>query len=217
MPNPDTLSEANLIEKLRGAYQPGTIASSDGFRLEDGAGWKCAAVLLPLIRAGEAWHLVFTRRTESVEHHKGQVSFPGGGCEIDEATPEQTALREAQEEIGLEPGDLRVLGRLNDVLTITRYRVTPVVGVMRWPYPLRPNPAEVSRVFTMPLAWLSDPQNWQERPFTPQNVVRPVPVVTYSPYDNETLWGISARITLNFLSVLEGGAEQDLPLTGRMS
>ena len=217
MPNPDTLSEANLIEKLRSAYQPGTIASSDGFRLEDGGGWKCAAVLLPLIRAGEAWHLVFTRRTESVEHHKGQVSFPGGGCELDEATPEQTALREAQEEIGLEPGDLRVLGRLNDVLTITRYRVTPVVGVMRWPYPLRPNPAEVSRVFTIPLAWLADPQNWQERPFTPQNVVRPVPVVTYSPYDNETLWGISARITLNFLSVLGGGAEQDLPLTGRMS
>ncbi len=67
-------------------------------------------------------------------------------------------MREAWEEIGLEPEDVRLLGRMNDYITITRYRVTPVVGVMPWPYPLRPEPAEVERIFTIPLAWLAEPR-----------------------------------------------------------
>ncbi len=153
------LTEASISKSLRLSYREGAIASTDGTReMYAGMQLVCAAVLLPLVWWKEGWHLVFTRRTEVVENHKGQVSFPGGGCEVGESTPEQTALREAGEEIGLDPADVRLLGKLNEVLTITRYRVTPVVGVMPWPYAIRPEPAEVERVFTIPLDWLADPR-----------------------------------------------------------
>jgi len=85
------------------------------------------------LRQDGEWHLLFTRRSDSVENHKGQVSFPGGACDGGETTPEETALREAQEEIGIEPRQVRVLGRLNSMLTITSFMVTPVVGVIpKW-------------------------------------------------------------------------------------
>ena len=197
------LAEQTIIRKLKEAYRPGTVASTDGYaRMYAGVELKCAAVLLPLACWQDEWHLLFTRRTETVEHHKGQVSFPGGGCDTDEQTPEATALREAWEEIGLAPGDVRLLGRLNEVLTITRFRVTPVVGVIPYPYEFRPEPAEVGRVFTIPLAWLAQRENWDEQLLGPAGAPRPFPVITYHPYDGETLWGASARITHNFLGVL---------------
>jgi 8-oxo-dGTP pyrophosphatase MutT (NUDIX family) len=200
---PPDLTEAYISERLKAAYHPGVIASADGTAdLYAGLEMKCAAVLVPLAWWKNEWHLVFTRRTEAVEHHKGQVSFPGGACDLGESTPEQTALREAEEEIGLKPGDVRILGRLNDVYTITRYRVTPVAGVMPWPYPLQPEPAEVERVFTIPLAWLSERGNWEERPIKPPGLPRSFPVIYYHPFNGETLWGASAKMTHNFLSVL---------------
>ena len=206
MPNsdcPTDLTEATITERLRRAYQPGVIASTDGYaEMYENVRLKCAAVLIPLAWWKDEWHLVFTRRTEGVEHHKGQVSFPGGGCDLDETTPEETALREAREEIGLKPEDVRLLGRLNDVMTITGYRVTLVVGVMPWPYEVRLEPAEVGRVFTIPLLWLAEQKNWEEQPITPDGTPPPFPVVKYHEYDGETLWGASARMTLNFLSVL---------------
>lgn len=206
MPNsdcPTDLTEATITERLRRAYQPGVIASTDGYaEMYENVRLKCAAVLIPLAWWKDEWHLVFTRRTEGVEHHKGQVSFPGGGCDLDETTPEETALREAREEIGLKPEDVRLLGRLNDVVTITGYRVTLVVGVMPWPYEVRLEPAEVGRVFTIPLLWLAEQKNWEEQPITPDGTPPPFPVVKYHEYDGETLWGASARMTLNFLSVL---------------
>jgi 8-oxo-dGTP pyrophosphatase MutT (NUDIX family) len=203
MINLPDLTEGYISQRLIESYQPGEIASTDGYiEMYAGAQLKCAAVLIPLVWWKNEWDLVFTRRTQVVEHHKGQVSFPGGGCNQDESTPEQTALREAEEEIGLKLGDVRLLGRLNEVLTITRYRVMPVVGVMPWPYEVRSEPAEVERVFTIPLLWLADPANWGEQSVTLDGFLRPFPVITYHPYDGETLWGASARMTHNFLSVL---------------
>ena len=201
----NTLTEESIIQQLKKAYQPGVVASIDGEAemFKEGT-LKCAAVLLPLIWWQDEWQLVFTRRTDTVEHHKGQVSFPGGGCDLGESTPDETALREAWEEIGLLPEDVRLLGRMNDVITITRYRITPVVGVMPWPYEVRLEKAEVARVFTIPLLWLADRPNWSERPFTLNGITRPIPVVNYHPYDGEILWGISARITQNFLGILMG-------------
>jgi 8-oxo-dGTP pyrophosphatase MutT (NUDIX family) len=200
--SPD-LTEATIAEHLRNAYLQGVIASTDGYaEMYAGAQLKCAAVLIPLAWWKREWHLVFTRRTEAVEHHKGQVSFPGGGCDVGESNPEQTALREAEEEIGLKPQHVRLLGRLNEVLTITHYRVTPVVGVMPWPYELQPEPAEVERIFTIPLLWLSQRENWEEQPVTLTGAPRPLLVVSYHSYDGEILWGASARITHHLLSVL---------------
>ncbi|MEW6093912.1 MAG: CoA pyrophosphatase [Chloroflexota bacterium] len=197
------LTESEISARLQSAYRPGVIASVDGYaEMYAGVALTCAAVLIPLAWHEDEWHLAFTRRTEAVEHHKGQVSFPGGACDDGETTPEATALREAEEEIGLHPADVRLLGRLNEMVTITRYRVTPVVGVMPWPYPLRPAADEVARVFTIPLLWLADRRNLEEFPFTPDGASRPFPVVTYHEYDGEVLWGASARMTQNLLSVL---------------
>jgi 8-oxo-dGTP pyrophosphatase MutT (NUDIX family) len=197
------LTEEEIVKQLHSAYQPGLVASRDGYAdmYKDDI-MKCAAVLVPLVCWKDEWHLVLTRRTETVEHHKGQVSFPGGGCEQGESTPEMTALREAREEIGLNPEDVRLLGRMNDVITITRYRVTPVVGVIPWPYQVRLEPAEVERLFTIPLLWLSDRSNWDEQPVEVDGIIRPFPVIRYQPYDGEILWGISARITHHFLTLL---------------
>jgi 8-oxo-dGTP pyrophosphatase MutT (NUDIX family) len=204
------ITEAEISACLQRAYFPDIIASTDGYaEMYENVVLKCAAVLIPLAWYKDEWQLVFTRRTDTVEHHKGQVSFPGGGCDADESTPEATALREAGEEIGLEPFDVRLLGRLNDVITITRYRVTPVVGVMPWPYRVRPEPGEVARVFTIPLLWLADRRNWVEQPVTPSGAPRPFPVVLYHEYDGEVLWGASARMMLNFLSVL--GLQKEQP------
>jgi 8-oxo-dGTP pyrophosphatase MutT (NUDIX family) len=197
------ITEAIITERLRLTYRQGEVASTDGYaEMFANVEMKCAAVLLPMVWWKNEWHLVFTRRTKSVEQHKGQVSFPGGGCEVGETTPEQTALREAEEEIGLKPGDTRLLGRLNEVHTITYYRITPVVGIIPWPYEVKPEPAEVERVFTIPLSWLAHRQNYEEQQIQLPGDPRLIPVITYHPYDGETLWGISARITCNFLSVL---------------
>lgn len=197
------LTEAEISDRLRRAYRPGAVASTDGYaELYAGVPLTCAAVLIPLAWRGEEWHLVFTRRADTVEHHKGQVSFPGGACNEDETSPEATALREAEEEIGLSPADVRLLGRLNDVVTITRYRVTPVVGVIPWPYSFQLAPREVARVFTIPLLWVADQRNWYQQSLTFNNAPRPFPAVIYHKYDGEVLWGASARMVLNFLSVL---------------
>ena len=197
------LSEEQIRLRLAEAYTPGVLASTDGYAdLLSGMDLKCAAVLILFTRQEGAWSIVFTRRTDQVEHHKGQVSFPGGACDAGEASPEQTALREAEEEIGLKRSDVRLLGRLNDVATITGYRVTPVVGVMPQDYLLTPAPQEVERIFTIPLTWLAEAQNREERSFTPGGEQRPFPVVVYHAYDGEVLWGASARILLNLLEVL---------------
>jgi 8-oxo-dGTP pyrophosphatase MutT (NUDIX family) len=197
------LSVETIIERLARAYHPGSIASMDGTPEQyQGVELRAAAVLVPLLLDEGRWQLLFTRRTQEVETHKGQTSFPGGGCDPSDASPEATALREAWEEIGLQPEHVRLLGLLNEVISISRYRITPVVGLLPWPYPLVPAPAEVARVFTLPLEWLAERENWSEQPFTPAGQRRPVRVITYRPYDGEVLWGITARLTHHFLAVL---------------
>jgi 8-oxo-dGTP pyrophosphatase MutT (NUDIX family) len=159
---------------------------------------KCAAVLVPLAFSGGEWHLLFTRRTDRVQSHKGQVSFPGGACDEGETTPEQTALREAEEEIGMRREDVTVLGRLSQLITITSYRVTPVAGVIPFPYAFKVAGVEVARVFTIPLLWLSDPNNYWE--FFLRDSERSL--ITYHPFDGELLWGATARMTVTFLKTI---------------
>ena len=185
---------AHLQQAQGSAFTDGyaeTNVQSDSF--------KCAAVLMPLLWNDGEWHLLFTRRTEHVESHKGQVSFPGGARDKGEKTPEETALREAEEEIGIQPRDVRVLGRLTSMDTISFYRITPVVGVIPWPTVFRPAHEEVARVFTMPLKWLAEKSNRWEF-----NLLgRDHSIVFYHPYDGELLWGATARMTVDFLQVLQ--------------
>ncbi len=161
-----------------------------------------AAVLIPFLKKDGEWHLLFTRRNANLPEHSGQVAFPGGRSDPGDTGPEQTALREAHEEIGLAPSDVRLLGRLREFITITNYRVTPIVGVISWPYPFRLETDEVSRVFTIPLYWLADPGNWEERKRALPTPSSYISVIYYHPYDGELLWGASARFTLTLLEVL---------------
>jgi 8-oxo-dGTP pyrophosphatase MutT (NUDIX family) len=133
-----------------------------------------------------------------VEHHKGQVSFPGGATDPDDDSPEATALREAYEEIGIQPVDVRILGRIGEMTTISNFVVTPVVGVVPWPYGFTVHTVEVARVFTLPLAWLATRENWMEF----QRVETGHSIISYFPYDSELLWGATARMTVNFVKAL---------------
>src|SRR5215212_2285383 len=196
---PITFTENHISQRLQEAIAGDP--ASDGFSeidLTEETRLKCAAVLIPLVWQDEEWHLLYTRRTDTVESHKGQVSFPGGACDEGETTPEQTALREAEEEIGLTPNDIKVLGKLSTLITITYFRVTPVIGVVKWPAVFRVGEHEVARIFTITLAWLANPLNrWQfEIPGTGRLLI------AYHPYDGELLWGATARMTLDFLTVL---------------
>lgn len=161
-----------------------------------------AAVLVPLYREGGQWHVLYTRRTESVEAHPGQVSFPGGRVEAEDAGPPQTALREAEEEVGLRPADVRVLGVLDSLLTVTQYLVSPVVAAMPWPYALALNEREVSSVFGVPLSWLMDPANLEARPRLPSSPGRHPTVYYFQPYQGEVIWGVTARITVQLLDAI---------------
>jgi len=162
-----------------------------------------AAVLIPMLRHENDWQLLFILRTvKDNDMHSGQVAFPGGRLDSVEETPEQGALREAKEEIGLNGRGVRLLGRLEDFVTISNYRVTPVVATIPWPSELKPQLDEVQRTFTIPLSWLADPANREERERVAPDG-QTLKVVYFKEYDKELLWGVTARITLNFLQALK--------------
>jgi len=194
------LSEEHIFQKLLNAQL--NALDSDGYAeipVKPDTVLRGAAVLVPLTLYENEWHILYTRRTDKVESHKGQVSFPGGASDDGETTPEQTALREAEEEIGLRPADVKLLGRLSQLITVSSFRVSPIVGVIPWPYAFRVAGVEVARVFTIPLAWLADRNNYWE--FSLRESDRSL--IAYHPFDGELLWGATARMTVNFLKTLE--------------
>jgi 8-oxo-dGTP pyrophosphatase MutT (NUDIX family) len=194
------LTQDQIVQKLFAAEQ--VRPDSDGYAeipIRPDTLLRCAAVLVPLTLYQDEWHVLYTRRTDRVESHKGQVSFPGGACDDGETSPEQTALREAEEEIGIRPTDVMVLGRLSQLITISSFRVTPIVGVIPWPYAFKVAGFEVARVFTIPLLWLANKNNYWE--FTLRDSDRSL--IAYHPFDGELLWGATARMTVTFLKTLE--------------
>ena len=124
-----------------------------------------AAVLMPFLRIDDAWHLLFIRRaTFEGDRHSGQVAFAGGKREQQDEDLEQTALRESEEELGINPEVVDVLGHINHHHTVSRFQVRPYVGVMEWPYELTLDEVEVARAFTIPLGWLADETTGQGLP-----------------------------------------------------
>ena len=153
-----------------------------------------AAVLVPIIAHREGLTVLFTRRTVHLKAHSGQVSFPGGRAEPDDATPEVTALREAEEEIGLARSRVEVIGRLPEYLTRTGFRVTPVIGVIQPPLEVVPDAREVDEVFEVPLAFLMDAKN--HRRATRELAGRAVAFYVIE-HEGRTIWGATAGMLVN--------------------
>jgi 8-oxo-dGTP pyrophosphatase MutT (NUDIX family) len=163
---------------------------------------KKAAILIPIVCVNGHWSLLFTRRAETLRNHRGQVSFPGGGMDNQDKSPEETALREAHEEIGLEYSDVQIIGNMPDFITISDFLVTPVVCYINWPVPLEISTDEVVRVFTIPIDWLRNTDNWEER-LVFQTNGSSGKVIYFNLFDDELLWGISAKITIDLLKILD--------------
>ncbi len=160
-------------------------------------GARRAAVLVPLyLRDGQLW-IVFTRRTESVEQHRGQISFPGGGEEPGDPTLFHTALRESEEELGIRPADVLPLGRLSPLMTVTNFYVEPFVAAIPQPYLFTPAEAEIAEVIEAPIPALLDPAILEKRPFPG----REQPVLFYR-YEPHVIWGVTAQILEELLAVL---------------
>ena len=158
-----------------------------------------AAVLVPIVDRGDRPTVLFTRRTDHLKSHSGQISFPGGRMEERDATPEATALRETCEEIGLTERDVEVLGRLDVRETGTGYRVVPVVGMLAPPLSLVPDENEVAEIFEVPLDFLIDPANRRFETRVRGNVERQFYAI---PYEEYFIWGLTARILVNLGDVL---------------
>ena len=158
-----------------------------------------SAVLVPLLTINGTYHILFIRRSQLVEHHKGEISFPGGVCEKGDNSFENTALRETCEEIGLKPQDVVVLGVVDDMETVsTRYRVTPVVGVIPYPYSFTLSDKEVDEILTVPVSQLLDGNNGKE-----ESILREGKRYTsyVYRYKDHLIWGATARILKNFLAL----------------
>src|SRR5687768_2646643 len=169
---------------------------------DDGAGHEgatVAAVLIPVVARSEGLTVLFTQRTTHLKSHSGQVSFPGGRAEPGDASAEFTALREAEEEIGLPAERVEILARLPDYHTRTGFRVTPVIGLVQPPLELAPDPREVEEIFEVPLDFLLEPRNQQRR--TREFQGQTVGFYVFE-YQSRTIWGATAGMLVNLYKML---------------
>ena len=167
-----------------------------------------SAVLLPIYQKGGKCHIIFTKRTDHLTHHKGQISFPGGGRHGEDKTLLETALRESREEIGLKEADVKILGELDDAATVTsQYRIVPFVGLIPYPYDFKIDRFEVDEVFGLPLGGLLNNANRKVDDMVYGDKI--IRAYTYE-LDGRVIWGATAWMLNQFLEILRGlsGAQQ---------
>ncbi len=164
---------------------------------------RCAAVLLPLLWKRGEWHVAVTQRTDNVEHHRGQISFPGGACEAHDNDRLDTALRETHEEIGVPPEAVEVLGALDDFPTITHFVVTPFVGVIPHPFAYRISEVEVEAVVEVPLSFLLEPTHVRVEEREHEGQIHELLFWDYREGGRTyTIWGATARTLKGFLDLI---------------
>jgi len=194
-----------LLEALARPTPPSARNLSDGFRLPGRGGEPTpAAVLVPLVNRPNGLQVLLTQRTAHLSDHAGQISFPGGRVEPEDPSHAAAALRETQEEVGLSPERVAVLGQLAEYETVTGFRVTPIVGWVEPPFDVLPDPFEVADVFEVPLAFLLDPAN-QQRHFRMLGEMRRD--YWAIPYRDRYIWGATAAMLLILDRTLRAAAE----------
>jgi 8-oxo-dGTP pyrophosphatase MutT (NUDIX family) len=158
-----------------------------------------AAVLIPIIERPTGATLLFTERAADLRNHAGQISFPGGKRDVSDADDIATALREAQEEIALQPDSVEVVGRLGRYDTHTGFSISPIVGLVAAPQIFVPQASEVASVFEVPLTFLANPANIEIHSRAFENRQRRFYTITYQ---DRTIWGATAAILVQFVRTL---------------
>ncbi|WP_252181198.1 CoA pyrophosphatase [Azospirillum sp. B4] len=176
----------------------GNVADASGL-FDPPATVRDAAVLVPLVDRPEGVSVLLTQRTAHLAAHGGQISFPGGRVEPEDTDAVATALRETEEEVGLPPTQVEVVGRLDTYHTRTGFRVVPVVGLVHPPFFLQPDPSEVQEVFEVPLAFILDPGSRQRQSREFKGALRHFWVF---PYNERYIWGATAGMLVNLCDVL---------------
>ncbi len=158
-----------------------------------------SAVILPIYWREGQYYILFTKRTEEVKTHKGQISFPGGTYEEEDVTLLNTALRESAEEIGLQADDIEILGELDDtVALVSNYAITPFVAMIPWPYQFKVDGKEIARIIEVPVSSLLDKNNIHNETITAEGQT----FMQYSyHYQGDVIWGATARILTQFLDI----------------
>ena len=185
------------------------LSGRDHKRIENSSShYVHAAVLIPLLDEEGTSKILFTKRTNRVEHHKGQISFPGGSVDEEDVSFEETALREAHEEIGLRREDVEILGRIDDTLTlVSGFVVHPFVGFVAEPDDFAVSRAEVKRIIKVPL-YIFHPENTQYQRDSVEYEGTTYRAIAYE-YNGDVIWGATARMMENFMNIL--GRKIDLP------
>lgn len=160
-----------------------------------------AAVLVGLVDRPQGPTVLLTQRTAHLADHGGQISFPGGRAEDADADIAASALRETEEEVGLSPTRIEIAGTLEDHGTVSGYRVTPVVGVIRPPFTLTLDPFEVDEAFEVPLAFFLDPANRRHEEVKRGGVTR---LIYAFPFEGRNIWGFTARILVRVAAIVRG-------------
>lgn len=181
-------------------------------RIIDHPSYARAAVLVPLFNKDGTCHLLVTKRTDLVKHHKGEISFPGGMVDDGDVSLEKTALREAYEEVGLKEKDVQILGALDDIMTVTHFIVSPFVGLFPYPYPFQPSPIEIAELIEVPLSFLLNRENCQDQEIT--RMGRREIIHAYQ-FGEHMIWGATARILKQFLDLITETEKEIHPWTDR--
>ncbi len=158
----------------------------------------CAGVLIPVFEKDGETFIILTKRTNTVKMHKGEVSFPGGMCEDEDGNKLNTALRECCEEIGLHTKDVEVIGKLDDMITVTGFVISPFVGIMPYPYTFKVNPREVAYLIFLPIRYLMEVTPVMEEIEHGGRIER----VPSFHYEGDRIWGATCRMLLQFRKII---------------
>jgi 8-oxo-dGTP pyrophosphatase MutT (NUDIX family) len=183
----------SLIREKVKQYSPKTIEGPEAV---------CAGVVIPVYEKEQESFIVLTKRSNEVRMHKGEVSFPGGMCEDGDGSVMNTALRECCEEIGVRTKDVEIIGRLDDMYTLTGFVITPYVGIIPYPYRFKTNPREVAYLINLPVEYLMGVNQDMEEAEHMGNIQ----IVPSFYYNDDRVWGATCRLLLQFREIINDKA-----------